>query len=430
MSDVAIMVISLIIMFVIMLGGSWIFVGLGATGYLALMFAGGMQHAVASRIWESMDNFTLASIPMFILLGEIILNSGMAKNLYSGVSKWASFLPGGLLHTNIAAAAIFAAISGSSVATCATIGTMATKEEIGLGYDRKLIMGTVIGAGTLGILIPPSINMIIYASWVQCSMGQLFIGGIVPGLMLALLFMSYVGIRAIMDPSLAPKPKAATWGERLIGLKEIAPSALLILFILVGIYSGFATPTEIASVGAVFAIILAIVLRKFSWSMLSQSILNTARLGSILAVIYLGAQILTLGALRTGVPMMLPMWVAGLHLPTWGILVIIYVIYLILGCFFDGISMLVVSLPFILPILISLNINLLWFGVTYIILAEMGFLTPPVGLNLYIMLGILPDSTLDETVVAAIPFFLIMGVMLVLITIFPDIILWLPSTMK
>lgn len=428
MSDVSVLILSLVFMFVMLLGGSWIFVALGGAGYVALMFAGGMQQAVASKVWESLDNFTLAAVPMFILLGEIIVNSGLAKSLYSGVSKWSSFLPGGLLHTNIIASAVFAAISGSSVATCATIGTVATREQMGLGYKRSLVLGTVAGAGTLGILIPPSINMIIYGAWTGCSIGQLFIGGVLPGLMLATFFMVYVVIQAMRHPDWAPNLRAS-WRDRKTGLVEIAPVAILILLLMIGIYSGFATPTEIAGVGAIFAIILTIALRRFSWGMLTQSVLNTARFGAVLGVIYFGAQILTLGALRTRVPMLLPVWVASLHLPTWGVLAIIYVIYLILGCFFDGISMLVVSLPFILPVLISLNINLLWFGIIYVILAEMGFLTPPVGLNLYVLLGIVPGSTIEEVTKACFPFFLIIGGLLLLLTIFPNIILWLPGTM-
>ena len=424
-----IIAISIAFLFLLLASGSWIFVTLALTGILALVLLGGYQGVIAVVAWGASDNWILAAVPLFIFMGNIMLVSGSADDLYTGVSTWLSPLPGGLILTNIGACAIFAALSGSSTATTATIGSVAIPEQQRRGYDRDLIMGSIAGAGTLGILIPPSINMIVYGAWMEVSIARLFMGGVIPGIILALGFMAYVAYAGIRAPWRAARGKRPTPREMLLSIKLLLPIFFMVAVILGGVYTGWITPTETAAVGCLLAFVLAVLRRKLSWKVLSDAAERTIITTCMILVIYVGAHILAHALLRLGITASLKSFIAGGEFPQWLIMLLIYFMYIILGCFFDGISMILITLPIVEPILTGLGINLIWYGVILILLTEVGMLTPPVGFNLYVMLGLVKGSTIVEVVRSTLPFLVILLIGIGIFTVFPQLILWLPSTM-
>ena len=429
MDQTLILVISIAFLFLLLASGSWIFVALSLTGVLALILLGGHQRIIALVAWGAADNWILAAVPLFIFMGNIMLVSGSADDLYTGVSTWLSPLPGGLIHTNIGACAIFAALSGSSTATTATIGSVAIPQQERRGYDRDLIMGSIAGAGTLGILIPPSINMIVYGAWVEISIARLFVGGIIPGIILAMGFMVYAAYAAVRAPWRAPRGSRPTPKEMLLSIKLLLPIIIMVAVILGGVYTGWITPTETAAVGCFLAFVIAVLHRKISWKLLSDAAEKTIITTSMILVIYVGAHILAHALLRLGITASLQSFIAGAEFPQWLIMLLIYFMYIILGCFFDGISMIVLTLPIVEPILMGLGIDFIWFGVILILLTEVGMLTPPVGFNLYVMLGIVKGSTIVEVVRSVLPFLVILLIGIGVFTVFPQLVLWLPSTM-
>ena len=429
MDQTLILVISIACLFLLLAIGSWIFVSLSLAGVLALFLLGGHQSIIALLSWGAADSWILAAVPLFIFMGNIMLVSGSADDLYTGVSTWLSPLPGGLIHTNIGACAIFAALSGSSTATTATIGSVAIPQQEKRGYDRNLIMGSIAGAGTLGILIPPSINMIIYGAWVEVSIARLFMGGVIPGIILAMGFMVYVAYAAVRAPWRAPRGGRPTPKEMLLSIKLLLPIIIMVAVILGGVYTGWITPTETAAVGCFLAFVIAVLHRKLSWKLLSSAAEKTIVTTSMILIIFVGAHILAHALLRLGITAALQSFIAGSEFPQWLIILLIYFMYIILGCFFDGISMIVITLPIVEPILTGLGIDFIWFGVILILLTEVGMLTPPVGFNLYVMLGIVKDSTIVEVVRSIWPFLVILLLGIALFTVFPQLVLWLPGTM-
>jgi len=424
-----IIVISVAFLFLLLASGSWIFVTLALAGILALVLLGGFQGIIALVAWGAADNWILAAVPLFIFMGNIMLVSGSADDLYTGVSTWLSPLPGGLIHTNIGACAIFAALSGSSTATTATIGSVAIPEQQRRGYDRDLIMGSIAGAGTLGILIPPSINMIVYGAWVEISIARLFIAGVIPGIILAMGFMAYVGYAAVRAPWRAPRGSRPTPREMLLSIKLLLPILIMVAVILGGVYTGWVTPTETAAAGCFLAFVLACLQRKASWKLLSDAAEKTVITTCMILAIYVSAHILAHALLRLGITASLSSFIAQGEFSPWLIMLIIYFMYLVLGCFFDGISMILLTLPFVEPILMGLGADLTWFGVILILLTEVGMLTPPVGFNLYVMLGIVKGSTMAEVVRSVLPFMLIILIGIGIFTVLPQLVLWLPGTM-
>lgn len=429
MSETVIIPVVVLVMFLLLFGGNWVFVALSMAGMLAMFLLGyPVLSAVALQVWCSIDSFILTAVPLFIFMGEIMLHSGLANVLYTGIATWLGRLPGGLLHANVGACAIFAAISGSSIATAATIGTVAIPELEKRGYDRKLILGSLASAGTLGILIPPSITMIIYGAWVECSIAQLFIGGIIPGIILAVMFSAFLAIRCHIGRDLAPREKFS-WGERFSSLRDMGPTLLLPLFIVVSIYTGIMSPTETAAVSAAAALAITFALRRFSWQLLSKASINAARTSAMILIIYLAAKILVMGLFYLEVTTAIGTFVESLNLPNIVILVIIYGIFLILGCFFDAISLMMVTLPFVFPLIVAMEINVIWFGIVMTILIEIGLITPPVGMNLYVILSLVKNGSFGEIVRAILPFFFLMLLGVALLTIFPQLALWLPNMM-
>ena len=403
-----------------------------ALGGIICAFAFLPQIGVARHApWTVLNSFILIAIPLFVFMGQIMLRSGMGTILYDGSAALLKWAPGGLLHANIASCAIFAAISGSSVATAATIGTVAIPELETRGYDRKIVYGSLAAGGTLGILIPPSIAMIIYGAVVGESVGRLFIAGIFPGIMLALLFMVYIAVRTIIQPDLAPAiVEKLPLKETVLRVSKMWPVLVIMTTVLGGIYLGVMTPTECAAVGAVLALVFSLIYRSLTWSMLKKCLLNSVKTTTFIMFIVIGALILSSVLALLHVPGEIVVLVTGLPIPPLAIIVAIYGIYLFLGCFMDGISMMVLTLPFVFPVIVALGYSPIWFGVVVVTLIEVGLLTPPVGINLYVIHGLVPHIPVGEVIRGSMPFFLMMLVGLAIMTAFPEIATWLPSTMR
>ena len=305
---------------------------------------------------------------------------------------------------------------------------MAIPDQEARHYDRSLILGSITASGTLGILIPPSIIMIIYGSWMEVSIAKLFMGGVIPGVIIALMFMTYIVIKCSLQPNLAPRV-ASSWRERALSIKDIWPSLVIILFIVVAIYTGLMTPTETAAVSAAAALVITLILRRFSFSLLYDCAFNAVHTTAMLMIIVVGAKIFVMALIYLKLTILLPAVIESLNMPPLMVLIFIYVIYLVLGCFFDSISLLMVTLPFVGPILHVLGIDFIWFGIVATILVEIGLITPPVGMNLYVIMGIAKNCSLSEITRAIIPFFLMLLIGVVLLNVFPQLALWLPSMM-
>jgi C4-dicarboxylate transporter DctM subunit len=429
MSNTELLVVIVCVLFALMSAGNWVFASLGLAGVLGIwLFGANVPTAVSLQMWSSLNSFVLTAIPLFIFMGEVMLRSGISDSLYSGISMWVGKLPGGLLHSNIASCALFAAISGSSIATSATVGTVAIPDQTKRGYDKQLVIGSLSAAGTLGILIPPSLAMIVYGSWMECSVAQLFMGGVVPGILLAVLFSVYIAARCTINPRLTPRVEAS-WVDRLHSVKDIWPGFMIIAFIMLSIYLGVMTPTETAAVASATSLLIALALRKLTFGIVTECAMNTVRTTAMLMLIVVGAKIFVMALIYLKVTILLPNFIAAMNLSPNMVLVVIYVIYLVLGCFFDGMSLTLVTLPFVQPIILAMGIDPIWFGIVMVVLIEIGLITPPVGMNLYVIMGISAGTTLSEMTRAVVPFLAILMLGVLLLNLFPELALWLPSKM-
>ena len=383
--------------------------------------------AMGEILWQTSTEYILIAIPLFVLLGEILLRSGIATRVYAAIAEWLSWLPGGLMHANIGACAMFAATSGSSVATAATIGTVAEPEIRRHGYGERLFLGSIAAGGTLGILIPPSINLIIYGLLTNTSVPQLYLAGFIPGLLLALLFMTLIVVACIVTPHLAGRPPQTTWARRISTLPDLLPPLGIFLVVVGSIYAGLATPTEAASLGVVAALVLAAAYRTLTLDMLRQAIEGTMRTTAMIMLIILAASFLNfvLGAL--GVTQAMTQFIDGLGLGAFGTLMVIVLAYLVLGCFMETLSMLITTTPLIAPIVFALGYDPVWFGILLTVLLETALITPPVGVNLYVVQGIRPRGGMNDVIIGSLPFVIMMFVMIGLLIAFPQIALWLPS---
>ena len=385
--------------------------------------------------WNANTSFVVVAVPLFIIMGEILLRSGLSERLYMVLSLWLRSIPGGLMHSNIAACATFAAVSGSSVATAATIGSVALPSFRARGYDERLVLGSLAAGGTLGILIPPSINFIIYGVLMEVSIGRLYMAGVVPGVLLSVLFMAIILVAALIWPRIAPREPAAPWAARLRALTEMLPTVALIFLVLGTIYLGVATPTEAAAFGVTGALVLAALAGRLSLSMLKAVCLSGARTTAMVMFILTGAFILNSVLAILGVPYAISKAVAASGLTPTATMILIVVFYLILGTFMDGFAMMVTTIPVILPILKAMNVDLIWFGVIAVLLTEAALISPPEGLNLYVIHGLRAGGaparkqTIMDVYVGVLPFFAVMLVAIVLVMLFPQLALWLPTTM-
>jgi C4-dicarboxylate transporter DctM subunit len=390
---------------------------------------GAIGDIVGYSCWNSADSFVLVTIPLFVLMASIISESGVTENAYNDLNTWLHYVPGRLLVTNIVACAIFAAICGSSAATTATIGKIAVPTMRAKGYRGRYICGTLSAGGTLGILIPPSITFIIYGSVTDQSVGQLFIAGVIPGIILTLLFTSYIVLHSKLRGDMAPpSTETYTWGDRLNGLKSLIPFAFLIFLIMGSLYSGIATATEAAAVGALGALIITILARKLSLNLLKKSLVEAVKTSSWLVFLLMGANILGYGMSLAGVPRDISQAISQSGLGYTGIILLLLLMYILLGCLIDPISMILITMPIVYPILLSINADPIWFGVIIVLLSETGLLTPPVGMNLFVVQGA-SGYDLNEIMHGVIPYIFILFLMITLIVVFPILATWLPSHM-
>jgi tripartite ATP-independent transporter DctM subunit len=398
----------------------------GAVAYLGLPAA--LEYG--TQYWSANNNIVLVSIPLFILLGELLVRGGFTDKMYRSLSDWLAPLPGGLLHSNIGASALFAAVSGSSVATAATIGTVALPAFRQRGYNARLVLGTIAAGATLGILIPPSINMIIYGAMTNTSVGKLYAAGVVPGLLLTALFMLVVMVACLWKPSFAgAKEPSAPLGEKLLRLIDLAPPLTVIFLVMGSIYAGWATPTESAALGVVVSVLLCAAYGRLTLHMLHESFLTTLSITAMIMLIAAAAFYLNFVLGMMGVPDMLTKFVIGMKASPGQIIVILTILYLILGCFLDALAMVVGTIPIVFPIVVALGIDPVWFGIFLVIMAELALITPPVGMNLYVVQGVRGEGNILDVIIGVLPFLVIMLLLVVILWFFPAVAMWLPGLM-
>jgi C4-dicarboxylate transporter, DctM subunit len=386
-----------------------------------------LTRAVGELAWSTNNEFLMVAVPLFILLGEVLLRAGFAERMYSAMSLWLSWLPGGLMHANIGASTLFSATSGSSVATAATVGTVAIPQIKRYGYNEPLFLGSLAAGGTLGILIPPSINLVIYGVLTNSSVPKLYLAGIIPGFMLAGLFMLVIVVSCIAKPSWGGHTINATWGERFASLVHLAPP-LGIFFLVVGsIYAGLATPTEAAALGVTGALVLAAWFRRLTWTMLREAIEGTMRSTAMIMLIVIGAAFLNFIMSATGLTDAITGSITGLGLSPGWMLLIIIIFYLVLGCFMETLSMMITTIPIVAPIMIAIGYDPIWLGIIIIVLIEAALITPPVGLNLFVVQSLRKSGSMGAVITGALPFVMAMFTLLALLAFFPGLALWLPS---
>ena len=429
MNDLLITALLILSLFALLGTGVWI--GLTLTGVawigMQLFSARPAGDAMAVTIWGSASSWTLTALPLFIWMGEILFRTRLSEDMFKGLAPWMNRLPGRLLHTNVIGCTIFAAVSGSSAATCATIGKMTLPELLSRGYPDRVVIGSLAGAGTLGLLIPPSLIMIVYGVSANVSIAQLFAAGVLPGLMVAGMMMGYLMLWALLNPGQVPPPEAATsLASKLRASMSLIPVVLLIVAVLGSIYAGVATATEAAGLGVVGALLLSALQGSLSWSSLKESLMGATRLYCMIALILAGAAFLTLSMGYIGLPRHLAEWIGALGLTPLGLLVALMLFYIVLGCFLDGISMIVLTMGVILPIVQAAGIDLVWFGIFLVLVVEMAQITPPVGFNLFVLQG-MTGRDLTWIARAALPMFVLLILALGLLYLFPGIATWLPQ---
>ncbi len=477
----------------IMMGGFFM-IGLyvaGALGVLSLVLMyyfsdAPLWNIMGNKAWETNTNFILIAIPLFLLMGELMLRSGLGERMYNAISRWLTFLPGGLIHTNIASCAIFAACSGSSVATSATISRVALPTFRQRGYSERLVIGSLAAGGTLGILIPPSIGLIVYGVLVEESIGRLYLAGFIPGFLLAAMMMAMIVAAALIFPRIAPREPGTSWRLKLSGSVQMVPIAIIIMVVLGSIYAGWATPTEAAAFGVSGALVLALInnsgpsivgwlLQKMNVSgsqtgliaslqekypavegqmrqsmminfdMIKDAVLSTVRTSSMIMLIVVAAFTLSFAFARLGISHDISEWIIGMNLSGTQLVIVLVIFYLLLGTFMESFAMLVTTVPILAPALVATGVDLVWFGIIMVILVEAALISPPEGINLYVLHGVRRDvevemaeaagaqervGTITDVYIGVLPFMAVMAAIIVLLIIFPDIALWLPNLVK
>jgi tripartite ATP-independent transporter DctM subunit len=376
--------------------------------------------------WATSNNFLLVAIPFFVLLGEILLRSGMAERMYGALVLWMPWLPGGLMHSNVAACAMFAATSGSSVATAATIGTVAMGEIEKRGYSERLFLGTIAAGGTLGILIPPSINMIVYGVLTETSIPKLYLAGIIPGLVLAGMFSLTVLLFCLWRPEWGGKRTVASWDARIKALPDLVPPLVIFLAVIGSIYAGWATATESAALGVLAALGVAAWNRRLTWRALLQAFEGTMRTTAMIMAILVAAYFLNFVITSIGLTTQVNRFITSLGLSPTELLVAVIVFYVILGMFMETLSMMVATVPIIAPIMFQAGYDPIWFGILVILLMETAMITPPVGINLYVVQGLRKRGRIDDVIIGTLPFVVTLVLMMVVLSVFPDLALVLP----
>ncbi|MCL0041364.1 TRAP transporter large permease subunit [Dehalococcoidia bacterium] len=422
------------LLFLLLGGGVWIAIALALTGIVSLLIFTNVSAGIllATAAWTTNNSWALSALPLFILMGELLQQTRVSEQLFTALAPWVNRLPGRLLHVNVLGCTLFAAVSGSSAATTAAVGKITLPEFARLNYDRSLTLGSLAGSGTLGFLIPPSMMMIVYGVLAEVSIGKLFMAGILPGLLIAGLFMSYIMIRETFGAGKASSSGTIehrySWKERIASLPQVLPVIFLIFMVLGSIYMGWATPTEAAALGVVGAMLIAIVSRTLSWRAFTRSLMGAVRTTCMVCFIVTGAAFLSVVAGFLGIPTQLAEIVAAWGLSPYMLLVVLGLFYIVLGAFFDGFSMIIMTLPITLPMATAAGFDPLWFGIFLVLMVGLAQITPPVGFNLFVIQG-LTRHEIGYIAKVAFPFFLLKVLSGVIFTAFPQIVMWLPGIM-
>jgi tripartite ATP-independent transporter DctM subunit len=431
MNDLVITALLIAALFAILGSGVWIGLTLSGVAWIGMQLFTSRPagDAMAVTIWGSSSSWTLTALPLFIWMGEILFRTRLSHDMFRGLAPWVQGLPGRLLHTNVIGCTIFAAVSGSSAATCATIGKMTLPELQRRGYPDDIAIGSLAGAGTLGLLIPPSIIMIVYGVSADVSIARLFMAGVLPGVMLATLFSGYLVVWALLNPGRVPPADAPmSFLQKLSESRHLIPVVLLIGAVLGSIYSGIATATEAAAVGVVGSLVLSAAQGSLTWASFKDALMGGTRLYCMIALILAGASFLTLAMGYIGLPRHLAEWIGGLQLSPVALLTVLMLFYIVLGCFLDGISMVVLTMGVILPTVQKAGIDLVWFGIFIVLVVEMAQITPPVGFNLFVLQG-MTRREIGWIAKVTLPFFFLMVAAVALIWLFPGIVTALPQRM-
>jgi len=419
------------VLFLALSAGIWVGFSLFIVGFIGMIFFGTLPagNNMASSLWSTVEKWEYVALPLFILMGEILYRSGISEKLFKSLVPWLNRLPGGLLLMNIIACTLFAAVSGSSAATTATVGRITLAEFEKLGYDRRLAMGSLAGAGTLGFLIPPSLIMIVYAILAEVSIGKMFMAGILPGLLLSGIYSSYIIYRGIRNPEIAPKTQDSySWGERVVALKDLAPTLILILMVLGSIYAGIATPTEAAALGVFGATVFAFINRQMNPKILFECLIGAVKTNAMIMMIVVGAGFLSRVMGFLGIPAAITQAITQLDLSPYMLMLLLGGFYILLGCLLDGFSIVVMTLPIALPMVTLAGFDPIWFGIYLILMVEVSQITPPVGFNLFVIQGLTGEPIL-QIAKYALPFFFLLLLTTVILTLFPQIALYLPRIM-
>ena len=419
------------VLFLTLAAGIWVGFSLFIVGFVGMMIFSSLPagNNMASSLWATVEKWEYVALPLFILMGEILYRSGISEKLFKSLVPWLYRLPGGLLLMNIVSCTLFAAVSGSSAATTATVGRITLAEFDKLGYDKRLAMGSLAGAGTLGFLIPPSLIMIVYAILAEVSIGKMFMAGILPGLLLAGIYSSYIIYRGIRNPEIAPQTQDSySWKERMVGLKDLAPTLLLILMVLGSIYGGVATPTEAAALGVLGATVFAFLNRRMNLKIMFECLVGAVKTNAMIMLIVVGAGFLSRVMGFLGIPMAITRAITELGLSPYMLMLLLGGFYILLGCLLDGFSIVVMTLPIALPMVTAAGFDPIWFGIYLILMVEVSQITPPVGFNLFVIQG-LTNEPIIKIARYALPFFFLMLLTTAILTIFPEIALFLPNVM-
>jgi tripartite ATP-independent transporter DctM subunit len=431
MDELYLTAIFLFVLFLLLGSGVWIGLALLGVAWvgMTLFTSRPAGDAMITTIWTASSSWALTALPLFIWMGEILFRTRLSEDMFRGLSPWLANLPGRLLHTNVVGCTVFAAVSGSSAATVVTVGKMSIPELRRRGYPEPLIVGSLAGAGTLGLMIPPSLTLIVYGVTINESISKLFIAGVFPGLVLAGLFMGYVSVWSLLRPDQVPLEPTMSLRAKFEHSRFLIPVVCLILAVLGSIYLGIATATEAASFGVIGALILAAAQGSLTWDSFVASLMGATRTSCMIALILAGAAFLALAMGFTGLPRALAEWIAALELSPLMLIVALTVFYIILGCFLDGISSVVLTMAVIEPMIRHAGIDVIWFGIFIVVVVEMAQITPPVGFNLFVLQG-MTGHEINYIALTALPFFFLMCVMVAILVAFPELATWLPETMR
>ena len=432
MNEVFLIIFFISLLLFLLGSGVWVALSMIAVSAIGMMLftTRPVGDAMATTIWGTSSSWTLTALPLFVWMGEILFRTKLSENLFKGLSPWLSKLPGGLIHVNVLGCALFAAISGSSAATVATVGKMSIPELRKRRYPEKLLLGSLAGSGTLGLLIPPSIILIIYGVTIEDSIAKLFMAGIIPGIMIAILFMTYVVIWSTINKRLMPKNlQKFSFSQKIKRSKQLLPVILLIISVIGSIYTGIATATEAASLGVVGALILSWFQQTLDKETFKLSLLGATKTSCMIAFILAGSTFLSLAMGFTGLPRNLAIWIQEMSLSPYMLIFILTIFYIILGMFLDGISAVVLTMAIIEPMIRQAGFDMIWFGIYLVIVVEMAQITPPVGFNLFVLQG-MANKDMGFIAKSAFPLFLLMILAVIIIIVFPEIALWLPSQMS